>query len=133
MSDSGTSTIVVPSIPAPTQPTPSMSSNVPEVYFTPDQVAASLATARKEEKDKLYPQLESQKEKLNALEAQLATFNAERAEAQRQAAEAQSAAAEARRARETEELSSKDLIARQEREFNERLEAIRIDTAGNKI
>lgn len=119
-------TVTIPAtLPAPA---PLNSANQPSsepVVFTAEQVAE----IRKQEKDKLYPQLENQKEKLSALEAQLAVFNQEREEIQRQNAERLQAEAETQRLRELEELSAKELIERQRVEFTAQVEAVRAEAA----
>jgi hypothetical protein len=84
-----------------------------ERTFTADEIA----DARRQEKDKLYPRIET-------LEEQLRVFNQERDAAAEAAAQAQAAADAERRAREESEMSAKELLQRQEQEFNSRLEEV---------
>lgn len=81
--------------------------------FTEEEVAK----IRREEKDKLYGEIESTKERLERLEAER---QAERDAVAQQQAEAEEAA---RLARE-EEMSAKELIAAREAEWNARFERI---------
>jgi len=93
--------------------------------FTEDDIAA----ARRQEKDKLYGEIEKEKEQRKALEERMAelqknieAFNADK-EAQLQAErEAQEAAEAERRAREEADMEAKDLLARREQEWEQRLQ-----------
>lgn len=76
-----------------------------------------LARVRREEKDKLYPELEQMKQQL----AEMRKAEEERqAEAQRLADEA----AQAQRQREEAEMSAQELIQKKEQEWNERFTAL---------
>ena len=86
------------------EPTPPPTNG--ERYFTAEQVEE----ARRQEKDKLYP-------KINSLEERLQLFEHERAEAQRKAQEAAEEAARAQREREESEMSVKDLLMKKEDEW----------------
>ena len=105
--------------------TPPEGSPPPEKTFTSDEVES----IRKEEKDKLYAQLQSQKEAVEAakaradeLSAQMETFSAEAAEV-KAAKEAEAAAVEAeRKAAEEAQLEAKDLISVKEAEWQAKLE-----------
>jgi len=96
-----------------------------EKTFTSDEVES----IRKEEKDKLYAQLNSQKEAVDAakaradeLAAQMAAFTADADEAKAaKAAEASALEAE-RKAAEEAQLEAKDLISIKEAEWAQRLE-----------
>lgn len=92
---------------------------VPGLIFTADEVE----NIRKEEKTKLYPEIEAEKQRTSALSSQLEQYEKERTEAARLAAEQQHQEAEARRLREEQELSAHELILRKEDEFNQKLSA----------
>lgn len=107
----------------PTEPAPTTQPDGEHV-FTAEQVEA----IRKQEKDKLYGDLESSKKaaeeatrRAAELETQMAAFNEDRD--QRLAAEKEKADAEAaeRKAREESEMESRELIARREAEFEQKL------------
>ena len=78
--------------------------------FSEDEVEA----IRRQEKDKLY-------DKINKLQDQVEIFNREREEQKRIAEEAATKEAEERRLREEEEMSAKDLLAKKEDEFQQRI------------
>lgn len=90
--------------------------------FTEDDVEA----IRKQEKDKLYKTIESEKERINILSSQLDLFTKEKEEAARIAAEATHREEESRKAREQEELSAKELIAVKESEWTQKLSAAEV-------
>lgn len=92
---------------------------VPGRTFTEEDVEA----IRKQEKDKLYRTLESEKERVNILSSQLDLFSKERDEQARLVFEAAQREDEVRRAREQEELSAKELIAVKETEWTQKLSA----------
>ena len=113
------STVTIPA-PVPTPPAPS--GNV----FTAEQLADALAKARKEEKDKLYPELEGTRNNLKTLQDEVAKITQARdvaAAAEQKALE--DALAEAK-AKADAEASAKDLLAQQKAEFEERFS--RLDT-----
>jgi hypothetical protein len=93
--------------------------------FTEDEVAAIC----RQEKDKLYKEIESEREKRKEMEGRVTelqknveAFNTDR-QAQLDAEKAAQDAAEAeRKAREEADLSAKDLLAKREAEFEKRLE-----------
>ena len=93
--------------------------------FTEDDIAA----ARRQEKDKLYGELDKEREQRKALEERMAelqknieAFNTDK-EAQLAAErEAQEAAEAERRAREESEMEAKDLLAKREQEWEQRLQ-----------
>jgi hypothetical protein len=110
----GTVTIPVQPDPAPAPQT-----------FTAEQIAK----ARQEEKDKLYPEIQSLKEK----QAQFEAFKAE-AEAQRQAAVEEAAAkareeAEAEARKKFEESDAKSLLAEAEQKWQSQFEALQQERA----
>lgn len=79
---------------------------------------------RQQEKDKLYKRLEDADTRVKTMEEQLSLLSQEREAAIKQAEERAKAEAEALRQREMEELSAKDLLARREDEFNQRLNQV---------
>lgn len=76
-----------------------------------------IARARREEKDKLYPEMQTMKQQLAELRQQQ---EAEAAEKQRLADEADAA----RREREETELSTKELLAKRDQEWSERFDGL---------
>lgn len=88
----------------------------------PDKVftAADLERARKEEKDKLYPQLSRHEEEIKRLREEREAREAAEAEAQRQAEE------EARRQAE-EEMTVRELLQQKEQEWNQKFEEIQAE------
>jgi hypothetical protein len=85
--------------------------------FTEDEVE----NIRKQEKDKMYKRLEEADSRTKALEEQLKVLSDEREKAIKEAEERAKKEAEAIRLREFEELSAKELLLRQETEFNQKL------------
>jgi len=76
-----------------------------------------LARARREEKDKLYPEINTMKQQLAEMQQQR---EAEQAERQRLADEAE----QARREREEAELSTKELLERRDQEWKQRFDSL---------
>lgn len=112
------------SIPPPA-PAPLNSANQPpEQYFTAEQVAAF----RKQEKDKLYSEIEAQKAKTDEVTKRMEAFLAEAETARQSAAEQQAAADELRRQQEEAELSAKDLLARKEDEWNSKFNSFKSES-----
>ncbi len=83
----------------------------------PGYTDEDIARARREEKDKLYPEIQTMRQQLAELQQQRETEAAER---QRLADEAEAA----RREREEAELSTKDLLARRDQEWSERFDSL---------
>jgi hypothetical protein len=92
-----------------------------------DKVAEAIQKARAQEKAKLYPQVEKLQEELSILKKDKEEREAKEAErrAARQARETEAAAE--RKKQEEAELSFKDLLAKKEQEFQEKLEAERLE------
>lgn len=88
--------------------------------FTEEEVTS----IRRQEKDKLYSKMESESERVKALEEQLAVLAAEREESLKLKEEAARKEQEILRQREEAELSAKELIARRESEFNQKLQEV---------
>jgi hypothetical protein len=85
--------------------------------FTAEEVEA----IRKQEKDKLYKEIQKQDERVKTMQEQIEIFNQEREEQARLAAELRQREEEERKSREREELSAKELLMKTEDEFTERL------------
>ena len=83
----------------------------------PGYTDEDLARARREEKDKLYPEMQAMKQQLAELRQ---LQEAEAAEKQRLADEAETA----RREREEAELSTKELLARRDEEWSQRFNSL---------
>lgn len=88
--------------------------------FTESEVEA----IRRQEKDKLYKRVEDADGRVRSLEEQLSVISQERESARQEAAERARAEAEILRQREAEELSAKDLLAKREDEFNQRINQV---------
>lgn len=76
---------------------------------------------RQQEKDKMYKRLEDADGRAKAMEEQLALLTREREQAIREAEERARKESEILRQREIEELSAKELLAKREDEFNQRI------------
>lgn len=85
---------------------------------------------RQQEKDKLYKRLEDSDGRVKTLEDQLSVLTHESNENRAEAARLAKAEADALRKREEEELSAKDLIAKRETEFDERLKSVETEWEG---
>ena len=88
--------------------------------FTEDEVE----NIRKQEKDKMYKRLEEADSRTKALEEQLKVITDEREKAIKEAEDRAKKEAEAIRLREFEELSAKELLLKQETEFNQKLNTV---------
>lgn len=112
----------VAAAPAETSPTPAPKSTR---TFTEEDIAA----ARKQEKDKLYRQLEERDQVLAELKSDLAKRQqAEQEERERLQAE-QASQDEARRKAEEERMSWQERLAKQEEEFNSKFAALEEERA----
>lgn len=88
--------------------------------FTEDEVE----NIRKQEKDKMYKRLEEADSRTKVLEEQLKVLTDEREKAIKEAEDRAKKEAEAIRLREFEELSAKELLLKQETEFNQKLNTV---------
>ena len=79
---------------------------------------------RQQEKDKMYKRLEDADGRVKAMEEQMSIINAEREKAIKEAEERARKEADLLRQREIEELSAKDLLAKRESEFNQRINQV---------
>jgi hypothetical protein len=94
--------------------------------FSEDEVES----IRKQEKDKMYKRLEEADTRVKSMEEQMSVISQER-EAARQEAEARAAKeSELLRQREIEELSAKELLLKQEDEFNQRISSVEQEWQG---
>jgi hypothetical protein len=105
--------------------TPPAGTPPPDRTFTSDEVEA----IRKEEKDKLYTQLKSQKEaaeeaksRADELDAQMAAFTTDAEAAKAVKADEVAVAAAERKSAEEAQLEAKDLLAVKELEWSQRME-----------
>jgi hypothetical protein len=85
--------------------------------FTIDDVES----ARKQEKDKMYKRLEEADVRVKSMEEQLKVISSEREEAIKKAEEQALREAEILKKREFEELTAKELLLKQETEFNKKI------------
>jgi hypothetical protein len=107
---------------------PDKTGNDPQ-YFTAEDVAAqveaarreAIEQARREDRDKLYPQKAKEKETLDAMQAELAELRKAEAARAREADKHAKAVEAARKAKEEAELSAKDLLAKRDEEFQRQL------------
>ena len=88
--------------------------------FTEDEVEG----IRKQEKDKMYKRIEEADSRVKSMEDQMGQIAAEREAARKEADERKSKESELLRQREVDELSAKELIAKREDEFNQKLQEI---------
>lgn len=107
-------------IPVVVPPTPTPPAGSQETRFT----AADLEKARGEEKDKLYGRITKADERVSAVEAELATFRAEREARSQQETDAAQAVADAEKTKRESEMTAKKLVEERTREWNERFEAL---------
>lgn len=91
-----------------------------EKYFSEEDVQK----IRQQEKDKLYKRIEEADTRVKSMEDQLSLLSSEREKAIKDAEERAKKEAELLRMREIEELSAKDLLAKREDEFNQRLNQV---------
>jgi len=104
---------------------------VPEGYFTAEQVAeretAALERARKEERDKLYAQLNKGDDRYKEMQAEVKRLqDAETARA-KEAEKAAKQAEAARKAKEEAEMSAKELLAQREQTWQQKLDEIKAE------
>ena len=104
----------------PVDPAPQVEAKEEQRLFSEEDVHK----IRQQEKDKMYKRLEDADMRVKTMEEQLAILSQEREAAIKQAEERAKAEAEALRQREMEELSAKDLLAKREEEFNQRLNQV---------
>jgi DNA repair exonuclease SbcCD ATPase subunit len=79
---------------------------------------------RKQEKDKLYKKIDDADNRVKILEEQLKTISQEREAAVKEAEKRAKAEAKAIKEKEFEELSAKELLLRQEDEFNKKINTV---------
>lgn len=111
-----------PAVEAPAAPAETVTIPVPTPPPAPARVFtdADIAKARQEEKDKLYADLEKQREKLAEFEKFKANFEAEKAKAAEEAAAKAREEAEAEARRKFEETDAKTLLAEAEKTWQQR-------------
>lgn len=85
----------------------------------------AIEQARKEEREKLYPQLTKRDEQFKTMEQEVAELRKAEAARQKERDKAAAAAEQARKEKEEAELSAKDLLAQRQQEWDKQLEAVR--------
>jgi len=105
---------------APLEPTPTPQPVQHSVQTVPTFTAEDLEKVRKEEKDKLYPRLQTMEEELKALRADREAREKAEADALKASEEAVKKAAE-------EEMGFKELLLNKEKEFNAKIEQMEQD------
>lgn len=113
---------------------PDLDPNAPQT-FTAEDVAAQIEAARREameqarreERDKLYPQQNKTKEQLEAMQAELAELRKAEQARQKERDKAAADAERARKAKEEAELSAKELLAQKEQTWQQRLDQIKAE------
>jgi uncharacterized protein with NAD-binding domain and iron-sulfur cluster len=94
--------------------------------FTEDDVES----IRKQEKDKMYKRLEEADSRVKSMEEQMQIISAEREAARKESDERASKEQELIRQREIEEMSAKELLLKQEDEFNQRISSVEQEWQG---
>jgi hypothetical protein len=110
---------------ATTATTAAAESFVNEAAVQAQYTAEDIAKARAQEKDKLYPVLDKMKEELAALKKERDEAAALEAERKARRAEREAENAKKKEAELEQEMSFKELLAKKDAEFNEKLEAER--------
>lgn len=87
--------------------------------YSQEEYEAALAKARKEEKDKLYPALDSYKDQLSKIEKSMGEIEKERKDRDDALAQAKKEAADAARAKQEAEMDAKTLIETKLKETND--------------
>jgi hypothetical protein len=98
-------------------------SSLPAAEYTGDDIAK----AREQEKNKLYPQMEKMREELSALKAAEAEREAKEAERREQRRLREAEAADKKKREEEETLELRELLQKKEVEWQEKLEAERLE------
>jgi hypothetical protein len=102
-------------------------------YFTAEDVEKArreaIEQARKEERDKLYPQRDKQKEQIDAMQAEVKALREAEAARAKEADKAAKAVEAARQKAADAELSAKDLLEKRNTEWQAQLDAARADQA----
>lgn len=94
--------------------------------FTEDEVES----IRKQEKDKMYKRLEEADTRVKSMEEQMGLISSEREAARKEAEMRASKEQELIRQREIEELSAKELLLKQEDDFNQRINSVEQEWQG---
>jgi len=126
----GGSSEFVPPAPQPepvTQP-PAPPAPPAGTYFTPEQVEAF----RRQERDKLYPELAKRDELLKQLQEQVDSLAREREEILRQEEERRKAEEEAARKAREDEMSARQLVEEQRAEFERRFAELEAQRAAER-
>lgn len=96
-------------------------------FFTQAQVNEMIEKARSQEKDKLYPTINQADERSKAMEAELKELRKFQKAQEKAEADRQKAIEDAQKAKEEAEMSAKDLLAKRDEEFNNRLKQLQAE------
>lgn len=107
-------------IPVVHENAPTQESRTEEKYFSEEEVQK----IRQQEKGKMYKRLEDADHRVKTMEEQLNILSSEREKAIKEAEERARKESEILRQREIEELSAKELLAKREDEFNQRINQV---------
>lgn len=125
----------------PVDPTPAQPPVAPSIKtFTQDEVDALVTKARRDEKDKLYRDLDSAKKKASELEdsikvkeAEIEGLKSSSTEAQQLRAQLEKLQVEAQNASKRVETLLGEALDRQKDEFEKRMEALRLDAVRREL
>lgn len=98
-------------------------------YYSQEDLDAERERVRKEERDKLYPQISRNDDRSKAMDAELKELQAYRKKQEKEAADRDAVVAKARKDAEDAELSAKDLIAKRDAAYEARLDQIQAENA----
>lgn len=105
--------------------------DAPEGYFTAEEVEKArreaLETARKEERDKLYPKISKTDEQLKAMNDELAALRKAEADRAKEAEKAAQAVEKAKQKAAEAEMSAKELLEKRQSEWDAQLQATRAE------
>jgi chromosome segregation ATPase len=97
-------------------------------FYSEEEFNAALEAARKQEKDKLYPQISKQDERYTAMNDELKELRRFQKAAEKQEADRLAQIDAARKQAEEAEMSAKDFAEKVRRENEERIESLRQET-----
>lgn len=90
-------------------------------FYSQEDLDAERERVRKEERDKLYPQISKTDERTKAMDAELRELRAFQKKQEKADADREAVVAKARKDAEEAELTAKDLIERRQAEFDARM------------
>jgi hypothetical protein len=107
--------------------------DMPEGMYTAEDLERirreAMEQARKEERDKLYPQRDKEKERFDAMAAEVKALREAEQTREREAAKRAAEVEKAKKAAADAELSAKELLEQRQAEWNAQLEATRQESA----